>query len=179
LLQDRTNIMFKTCPQNKKNALRVTCRGFTLVELLVVVAVIGILGAIAIPMYNGYVRDAKVKAARSTLEQFPVLIEQYRAEFGRMCPGCNATGNYTFSYSENDDGTVPAGGDTITPTYPDFKPKGSTSSSSPYNYDLRIAVTNCGNATGCVERARFRALSVAGARGGPGGNITGNPNPYL
>jgi prepilin-type N-terminal cleavage/methylation domain-containing protein len=41
-------------------------RGFTLIELLIVVAIIGVLAAVGVPMYNDYLKDAKFKAAITT-----------------------------------------------------------------------------------------------------------------
>ena len=39
-------------------------KGFTLIELLIVVAIIGVLAAVGVPMYNGYVTNAKIKASQ-------------------------------------------------------------------------------------------------------------------
>ena len=38
-------------------------KGFTLIELLIVVAIIGILAGVGVPMYNGYMANAKVQSA--------------------------------------------------------------------------------------------------------------------
>ena len=52
-------------------------KGFTLIELMIVVAIIGILSAIAIPAYTDYVTRAKIPEATSTLADLRVKMEQY------------------------------------------------------------------------------------------------------
>jgi len=51
--------------------------GFTLIELMIVVAVIGILLAIGVPNYQEYVLRSKLTDAGSSLSQLRVTLEQY------------------------------------------------------------------------------------------------------
>ena len=48
--------------------------GFTLVDLLVVIAIIGILTAIGVPMYNGYQASAKVSATKQNFDSMKTFI---------------------------------------------------------------------------------------------------------
>ncbi|GAB4257124.1 MAG: hypothetical protein Kow0092_03740 [Deferrisomatales bacterium] len=55
-------------------------KGFTLVELMIVVAILGILSAIAIPMYRSYITASKKSEAKANLETLRLLEEQYYAD---------------------------------------------------------------------------------------------------
>ena len=66
-------------------------QGFTLIEIMMVIAIIGILVAVAVPQYQNYVRQSRITIATSVLSAMRVSMEQYfqdnRSYVGACQPG--------------------------------------------------------------------------------------------
>jgi general secretion pathway protein G len=58
-------------------------RGFTLLELLVVMVIIGLLASIVAPQYFAQIGKSNAKVARAQIESFGQALDQYRLDVGR------------------------------------------------------------------------------------------------
>lgn len=77
-------------------------KGFTLIELMIVVAIIGILAAIALPAYQDYTIRAKVTEALSQADGAKVAVEETAQSLGGLTKVTATNSGFTF----------PAGGTT-------------------------------------------------------------------
>ena len=66
-------------------------KGFTLVELMIVVLIIGILAALVMPSVQGQVTRSKESAAKSTLQTIRSQIELYKMQHNGLNPGYMST----------------------------------------------------------------------------------------
>ena len=133
--------------------------GFSLIEILIVIVILGVLSAIAIPNYLGAQKKAARAEAKSNLESLAIALEQYYAVNGNY----GADGNYTYCQTENTgDSCYPRGWNNNASTYLNsFKPGNKRA------YDYLLRVSNSG------ANYRITAIPKAGTK------VAGDLQPWI
>jgi len=90
-------------------------RGFTLIELMIVVAIIGILAAIAVPLYQNIQSRARTAKAQADTRTIASAMVQYSAHCGAL-PGAGVAGGDSCAGAPGGGGAAYPGGLTVVVT---------------------------------------------------------------
>ncbi len=120
-------------------------QGFTLIELMIVVAIIGILAAIAIPAYQNYTIRAQVSEGLSLADGAKTAISEFYTNYGHFpanntSAGLSSAGSITGNYVSQ----VDASGGKIQITYSDKSPQKANSAINGAVLELSAIATSTG-----------------------------------
>lgn len=148
-------------------AYRSAKRGFTLVEILIVVIILGILAAIVIPQFTNASTEARENSLRSLLQTIRSQVELYKLQHGDIYPTDDGAVDGTWDWTKltgrtNQAGTVmPDGGDPA--SYP-FGPYLQSTPVNPLN-NLSVMGSAAANTVGFFVTAdgKIEATDASGA----------------
>jgi type IV pilus assembly protein PilA len=138
-------------------------QGFTLIELMIVVAIVGILAAIALPAYQDYIIRSKMAETEAAVAACKTAVAEYTATHAAL-PGTNDAAGCTAGAGSNNTQYVDVAAST-----------GWDSASSTISFQSQ----NTGATTECtLQLAATWASTDPGAIPSWGGSHTGCPGKY-
>ena len=121
--------------------LRTKQQGFTLTEVMIVVAVLAILAAIAVPSFSHFTKKAQLRKAKAALLENAHALEQIYSKnkkFADGCPTPPSSGNCSTPLLPDDSGTVGTdGGERLFGKVPGDKFKITTTYTAADKYEMK------------------------------------------